>query len=63
VLTLGVAGLLNKQTAGDLRASELTIKAHRGCVMRKMQVASLADLVRRAEKLPLSGVSGRVLPK
>jgi FixJ family two-component response regulator len=54
VLTLVVAGLLNKQIAGELGTSELTIKAHRGRVMRKMQAASLADLVRMAEKLGIS---------
>jgi DNA-binding CsgD family transcriptional regulator/CheY-like chemotaxis protein len=54
VLTLVVAGLLNKQIAGELGTTELTIKVHRGRVMRKMQAASLADLVRMAEKLGIS---------
>ncbi len=54
VLTLVVRGLLNKQIAGELGTTDLTIKAHRGKVMRKMRAASLADLVRMAEKLQIS---------
>jgi FixJ family two-component response regulator len=46
-----VKGLLNKQIAGELGISEVTIKLHRGQVMRKMMAGSLADLVRQAEKL------------
>jgi FixJ family two-component response regulator len=46
-----VKGLLNKQIAGELGISEVTIKVHRGQVMRKMMVGSLADLVRLATKL------------
>jgi FixJ family two-component response regulator len=48
VLSLVVTGLLNKQIAGELGASEKTIKIHRGRVMAKMQTASLAELVRMA---------------
>jgi FixJ family two-component response regulator len=46
-----VKGLLNKQVAGELGLSEITVKVHRAQVMRKMMVGSLADLVRLAEKL------------
>ncbi|PAK93932.1 MULTISPECIES: response regulator [Stenotrophomonas] len=46
-----VAGLMNKQVAGVLHLSEITVKIHRGNVMRKMGVRSLADLVRHAEAL------------
>jgi len=51
VMALVVAGLLNKQVGSDLGISEITVKAHRGSVMRKMEADSLADLVTMAARL------------
>lgn len=51
VLPYVVAGFLNKQTAGELGTSEITIGVHRGQIMRKMGARSLAELVRLADKL------------
>jgi FixJ family two-component response regulator len=50
VLTHVVAGKLNKQIAGDLGTVEKTIKVHRGRMMKKLGLRSVADLVRLAEK-------------
>ena len=51
VLALVVTGLLNKQVGGELGISEITVKAHRGQVMRKMKAQSFADLVNMAARL------------
>ena len=53
VMSLVVSGLLNKQVGGELHISEITVKAHRGKVMRKMKADSLADLVNMAARLHL----------
>jgi FixJ family two-component response regulator len=58
VMVLAISGLLNKQVGGELGISEITVKAHRGQVMRKMNANSFADLVNMAAKLQL-GVPSR----
>lgn len=52
VMRLVVSGRLNKQAGGDLGIAEITVKHHRGQMMRKMQAASFADLVNMAARLP-----------
>jgi FixJ family two-component response regulator len=53
VMALVVSGLLNKQVGGELGISEITVKAHRGRVMRKMKANSLPDLVTMSARLGL----------
>ena len=60
VMVLVTSGMMNKQVGGKLGISEITVKAHRGRMMRKMQARSLADLVRMAASLGLApGGDGR----
>jgi FixJ family two-component response regulator len=59
VMALVTAGLMNKQVAAELGLSEITVKIHRGQVMRKMSAKSLADLVRMAESLGLPRTKSR----
>jgi len=54
VMALVVTGLLNKQVGGELGISEITVKAHRGSVMRKMKADSLPDLVNMASQLGIT---------
>jgi FixJ family two-component response regulator len=54
IMLLVTRGLLNKQIAGELGLSEVTVKVHRGHVMQKMQAKSLADLVRMSDKLHIA---------
>jgi FixJ family two-component response regulator len=54
VMALVTTGLMNKQIAGEMGVSEITVKIHRGHAMRKMRAKSLADLVRMAETLGVS---------
>jgi FixJ family two-component response regulator len=57
VMSLVVAGKLNKQVAGDLGISEITVKAHRGKMIEKMKADSLADLVRIAATLRIAPIA------
>jgi RNA polymerase sigma factor (sigma-70 family) len=65
IFALVAQGLLNKQIAADLGLSEGTVKVHRGNVMRKMQAASIADLVRMSDRLahPFASGTGQTIPK
>jgi len=55
VMSLATAGLMNKQIAGQLSVSEITVKIHRGHVMKKMGARSFAELVKMAEALGIGG--------
>ena len=59
VMALVVTGRLNKQIAYDIGISEITVKVHRGQVMRKMSAASLPDLARMADKLNLAAAKSQ----
>src|SRR5215471_7259112 len=63
VLTRVIAGRLNKQIAGDLGISEKTVKVHRGRVMAKMGVRTVADLVRTVEPTLIHLLSGGPMPE
>ena len=54
VMSLVVTGLLNKEVGGELGISEITVKAHRGSLMRKMQAATFVDLVKMAARLRIA---------
>ena len=57
VMALVVSGLLNKQVGDELGISEITVKVHRGQVMRKMKAGSLPDLVTKAARLGLQAAT------
>jgi FixJ family two-component response regulator len=59
VMALVASGLMNKQAAGELGLSEITVKVHRGSMMRKMNMRTLADLVRAAEALKARAIQTR----
>jgi FixJ family two-component response regulator len=60
VMALVVSGLLNKQVGAELGISEITVKAHRGSVMRKMKADSLADLVNMAARLRVTSAQTKL---
>jgi len=59
VMALVTAGLMNKQIAAEIGVAEITVKIHRGHIMRKMAAKSLPDLVRMAQMLGIGAASGR----
>jgi FixJ family two-component response regulator len=63
VMALVVVGSPNKHVSGELGISEITVKAHRGSMMRKMKADSLAELVTIAARLRLTRPSGPALPE
>jgi FixJ family two-component response regulator len=62
VMSCVVSGMLNKQVGDELGISEITVKAHRGKVMRKMKADSLADLVNMAARLRITRGQGAIAP-
>jgi FixJ family two-component response regulator len=62
VMGLATAGKMNKQMAGALQLSEITVKMHRGTLMRKMDARTLADLVKMSEVLRLAGPDQPAVP-
>jgi FixJ family two-component response regulator len=60
IMKLVVSGLLNKQIAAELKSSEVTIKMHRGQVMRKMKAQSVIELARMAEKIGINSTPSRI---